>query len=95
MGRGFRAVVRKDEYILPINVTETDELRKNTELLLLQVYKLGLCFTVYWSSNSCVDKYFTKVCRTIIFAGKLSFKYQCIYWHNYFRTLHQVNKNFY
>ncbi|KAM7445769.1 hypothetical protein ABFA07_005753 [Porites harrisoni] len=22
--------------------------------------------------------------------GKLSFKYQCIYWHNYFRTLHQV-----
>ena len=24
-------------------------------------------------------------------AGKLSFKDQCIYWHNYFRTLHQVN----
>lgn len=24
-------------------------------------------------------------------AGTMSFKDQCLYWHNYFRTLHQVN----
>ena len=25
-------------------------------------------------------------------AGAMTFKEQCIYWHNYFRTLHQVRK---
>lgn len=29
---------------------------------------------------------------TIMIAEAMTFKEQCIYWHNYFRTLHQVRK---
>ena len=66
-------------HLVPVTWTSSTDYRDN-EMLVQWRCRSGLIVTVYVQLTffSCI-------------LGKMSFKDQCIYWHNYFRTLHQVN----